>query len=154
MSLMQNKYKFWLVLSLVVAFGAGLLGGIFGERHYFHDRRHAQMQRPQRSGSHFPSLEQLSRELGLSAGQQDEIRKIFEDHDAEFRELRSEMNTRLGTIRSGLKSKMDAVLTPEQKTKLEASIKEHMEQRKRESERRKPGPDTGRPQDKPSGESK
>jgi Spy/CpxP family protein refolding chaperone len=151
---MQNKYKFWLVLSLVVAFGAGLLGGIFGERRYFHDRRQAQMQRPQRSGSHFPSLEQLSRELGLSAGQQDEIRKIFEDHDAEFRELRSEMNTRLGTIRSGLKSKMDAVLTPEQKTKFEASIKEHLEQRKRESERRKPGPDTGRPQDKPTGESK
>ncbi len=151
---MQNKYKFWLVLSLVVAFGAGLLGGIFGERHYFHGRRQAQMQRPQKSGSHFPSLEQLSRELGLSAGQQDEIRKIFEDHDAELKELRSEMNSRLGTIRSGLKAKMDAVLTPEQKTKLEASIKAHIEQRKKESERRRPGSDTGRPQDKPTGESK
>ena len=151
---MQNKYKFWLVLSLVVAFGAGLLGGIFGERRYFHDRRQERLQRPQRSGSHFPSLEQLSRELGLSAGQQDEIRKIFEAHDAELKELRSEMNTRLGTIRSGLKSKMEAVLTPEQKTKLEASIKEHMEQRKRESERRRPGSDASRPQDKPTGESK
>ena len=47
------------------------------------------------------------------------------------------MNSRLGTIRSGLKDKMDAVLTPEQKTKFEASIKEHMEQRKREPEKEK-----------------
>jgi Spy/CpxP family protein refolding chaperone len=151
---MQNKYKFWLVLSLVVAFGAGLLGGICSERYYFHSRRHAQLARAPRGGAHFPSLEQLARELGLSAGQQDQIRKVFEDHDAQLKELRAEMNTRLGTIRSGLKDKMDAVLTPEQKVKLEASIREHMEQRKRESERRRPGPDRDRPQDKPTGESK
>jgi Spy/CpxP family protein refolding chaperone len=154
MSIMQNRYKLWLVLTLVVAFGAGLMGGICGERYYFHGRRHAQMQRPQRTGAHFPSLERLSRELGLSAGQQDQIRKIFEDHDAELRELRAEMNSRLGTIRSGLKDKMDAVLTPEQKTKLEASIKEHMEQRKREAEKRRSSSDRERPQDKPTGESK
>lgn len=151
---MQNKYKLWLVLTLVVAFGAGLLGGICGERYYFHGRRHAQMQRSQRSGSHFPSLEQLSRELGLSAGQQDQIRKIFQDHEAELKELRAEMNTRLGTIRSGLKAKMEAVLAPEQIVKLEASIKEHMEKRKQEAERRRPAPDRERPQDKPTGESK
>jgi len=154
MSFMQNRYKLWLVVTLVVAFGAGLMGGICGERYYFHGRRQAQLQRPQRSGAHFPSLEQISRELGLSAGQQDQIRKIFEDHDAELKVLRSEMNTRLGAIRAGLKDKMDAVLTPEQKAKLEASIKEHAEQRKREAERRRSGPDGERPQDKPTGELK
>ena len=151
---MQNKYKFWLVLSLVVAFGAGLLGGIFGERYYFHSRRHAQMARPQRSGTHFPSLEQLAKDLGLSAEQQDQIKKVFEDNDAQLKELRSEMHTRLGTIRSALKVKMDAVLTPEQKAKLEARIREHVQQRKRDSERRRPRSDRERPQDKPTGEMK
>ncbi len=151
---MQNRYKFWLVLSLVVAFGAGLLGGLFAERYYFHGRRHAQLARPERSGSHFPSLEQLARELDLSAGQQEQIKKIFEDHDAQLKELRADMNSRLGTIRSELKAKMDAVLTPDQRAKLEASIREHIQKRKRESERRRSGPDGERPQDKPTGESK
>ena len=150
---MQNRYKLWMILSLVVAFGAGLLGGVCSERYYFHSRRHAEMAR-QRAGSHFPSLEQLAQELGLSAGQQEQIKKIFEDHEAQLKELRADMNGRLGTIRSELKTKMDAVLTPEQKTKLEARIKEHIQQRKRESERRRPGPDGERPQDKPTGETK
>jgi hypothetical protein len=148
---MQNRYKFWLVLSLVVAFGAGLLGGLFAERYYFHARRHAQMAR-QRAGSHFPSLEQLSRQLGLSAGQQEQIKKIFEDHEAQLKDLRGDMNSRLGTIRSELKTKMDAVLTPEQKVKLEASIREHIEKRKREAEKRRSGSEGERPQDKPTGE--
>jgi len=151
---MKDKLKFWLVLSLVVAFGAGLLGGMFGERYFFHGRRHAQLGRAPRSGSHFPSLEQLSERLGLSASQQDQIRKIFQDHDAELKELRAEMNARLGTIRSGLKDKMDAVLTPEQKVEFEASIKEHMEDRKREAEKRRPSPPGERPQDKPTGDPK
>jgi len=154
MNIMQNKYKFWLVLSLVVAFGAGLLGGIFSERYYFHNRRHARLVRSQRGGPHFPSLEQLARDLGLSAGQQDQIKKIFEDNDAQLKEMRADMDTRLGAIRSALKDKMDAVLTPEQKVKLEARIKEHIQQRKRESERRRPGPERERPQDKPTGEMK
>lgn len=147
---MQNKYKFWLVISLVVAFGAGLLGGICGERYYFHGRRHAQMSRLPRG--HFPSLEQFAKELGLSAEQQEQIKKIFEDNDAQLKVLRAEMDTRLGTIRSALKTKMDAVLTPEQKAKLEARIKQHIEQRKREAEKRRPTPDGERPQDKPTGE--
>lgn len=149
---MKDKLKFWLVLSLVVAFGAGLLGGMFGERYFFHGRRHAQLQRPSRSGPHFPSLEQLSQRLGLSGPQQEQIRKIFQDHDAELKELRAEMNTRLGAIRAGLKDKMDAVLTPEQKTKFEESIKEHLENRKREAEKRRPSPPGERPQDKPTGD--
>lgn len=151
---MQNRYKFWLVLSLVVAFGAGLLAGIFSERYYFHARRSAQPTRPERSRPHFPSLEQLSKDLGLSAEQQEAIRKIFQDHDAELKELRADMNARLGAIRSGLKSKMDAVLTPKQKAKFEAGIKEHMEQRKRDAERRRSAPDGERSQDKPTGEIK
>jgi Spy/CpxP family protein refolding chaperone len=151
---MQNKYKFWLVLSVVVAFGAGLLGGIFGERYYFHGRRHAQMTAPQRGGPHFPSLEQLAKDLGLSADQQDQIKKIFEENDARLKDLRAEMHDRLGAVRSELKAKMDAVLTPEQKAKLEAKIQKYLEQRKQEAEKRRQSFERDRSQPKPKGEAK
>lgn len=147
---MQNRYKLWIVLSLVVTFGAGLLGGIFGERYYFHSQEHSR----QRGGPHFPSLEQMSRELGLSGEQQGKIKAIFEDNDTRLKDLRTEMHSRLGTIRSELKDRIDVVLTPEQKTKLEAKIEKYLEQRKRDNDRRRPGSDRDRPQDKPTGEAK
>jgi Spy/CpxP family protein refolding chaperone len=152
MNFMQNKYKFWLVLSVVVAFGAGLLGGVFSERYYFHGRRHAQMVRDERRPPHFPSLVQLAQELGLSAEQQEQIKKIFEDNDARLKDLRAEMDTRLEAVRSELKTKMDAVLTPEQKAKFEAKIKEHIQQRKQEAEKRRQSFERDRSQPKPKGE--
>lgn len=151
---MQNRYKLWIVLSLVVTFGAGLLGGIFGERYYFHSQGHSRQAGGQRGGPHFPSLEQMSQELGLSAEQQGKIKAIFEDNDTRLKDLRTEMHSRLGTIRSELKDRIDTVLTPEQKTKLEAKIQKYLEQRKRENDRRRPGSDKDRPQDKPTGEAK
>jgi Spy/CpxP family protein refolding chaperone len=151
---MQNRYKLWIVLSLVVAFGAGLLGGIFSERYYFHSQSHTRLAGGQGGGPHFPSLEQMSQELGLSAEQREKIKAIFEDNDTRLKDLRTEMHSRLGTIRSALKDKIDAVITPEQKTKLEAKIEKYLQQRREENEKRRQGPDRERPQDKPTGEAK
>jgi len=151
---MINRYKLWIVLSLLAAFAAGLLGGIFWERYYFHRKRHASMARTQRSESRPPDLEKMARDLGLSAEQQEQINKIFESNDVRLKELRSEMHNRLSGIRAEIKSQMDAVLTPEQKTKLESIIAKHREQGKRESEQRRN--DRGREDspDKPKGEVK
>ena len=151
---MINKYKLWIVLSLLAAFAAGLLGGIFSERHYFHRKRHANMARTQRNEPRPPDLEKMSRDLGLSAEQQDQIKKIFESNDTRLKELRTEMHNRLSGIRAEIQSQMDAVLTPEQKSKLESIIDRHREQGKRESEQRRK--DMGREDspDKPKGEVK
>jgi Spy/CpxP family protein refolding chaperone len=130
---MNNKYRLWIVLSLLVAFAAGVLGGIFAERIFFHPRQHV---RAQRGPSHPPDLEGMARDLGLSAEQKVEIKKIFEENEVRFKELRTDMHSRLSGIRSEIKNQIDAMLTPEQKQKLEAIIAKHDEQRKKESEQK------------------
>jgi Spy/CpxP family protein refolding chaperone len=130
---MKNKYKFWIVLSLVVAFGAGVIGGVFGERYYL-QKRHA---RGDRGRAHPPSLEQMAKDLGLSAGQQEQIKKIFESNEAKLKVLRADMHGRLRSIRAELKSEIDNVLTAEQRQKIEAMIKKYDAKRKKETEEQK-----------------
>jgi Spy/CpxP family protein refolding chaperone len=129
---MKNKYMIWIVLSLVVAFAAGLVGGIFGERYIF-QKRHA---RGDKGSAHFPSLEQMALDLGLSADQQEQIRKIFERNEAKLKELRADMHGRLRSIRAEVKNEIDKVLTAEQRQKIETMIEKHTGQGKKKPEER------------------
>lgn len=130
---MKNKYAFWIVFSLVVAFAAGLIGGIFSDRYFFQKK----YGRSERSRAPFPSLERMAQDLGLSAEQQEQIRKIFERNEAKLKELRSNLHGRLASIRAELKSEIDSVLTAEQKQKFEAMIERYASQRRKEFEERK-----------------
>jgi len=78
----------------------------------------------------------MARELGLSAEQKSEIKKIFEENEIRFKELSTDMHNRLSGIRSEIKNQIDAVLTPEQKQKMEAIITLHGEKRRKESEQK------------------
>jgi Spy/CpxP family protein refolding chaperone len=146
---MNNKTRLWIVLSLLVAFAAGVVGGIFAERIFIHPRRHAQAQR---GPSHPPDLEEMARNLGLSPDQKEKIRQIFESNDGKFKELYTEMHDRLSALRSEIKSQIDAVLTPEQKEKMEAIIAKHGEERRRESEKTDENTARDGSPDKPKGE--
>lgn len=148
---MADKYKFWTVLSLLVAFAAGLLGGIFSERYYFHKRRHIRLQKTE---AHFPSLDEMANELGLSAEQQEQIKKIFEGNEAKLKELRSDMHNRLSGVRSEVKSRIDAILTPEQKQKMESIIGKYLQQRKKELEEKRQNFERERSHDKSKGDLK
>jgi hypothetical protein len=77
----------------------------------------------------------MARNLGLSPDQKESIRQIFETNDGKFKELYTDMHNRLSGLRSEIKNQIDAVLTPEQRQKMEAIISKHGEQRKKESER-------------------
>ncbi len=149
---MKNKYRFWLVFSVLVAFGSGLLGGFWFERYIAHKKRPTFGPRPPREAVHFPSLEQMSRELGLSTEQEDQIRQIFERNDARLKELRSEMHARLTEIRSKLKAELEAVLTPEQRQKFEEMIDKYVQQRKKDFEKRRGNFERERSPNKPEGE--
>jgi Spy/CpxP family protein refolding chaperone len=146
---MNSKTRLWIVLSLLVAFAAGVLGGVFAERIFIHPRHHTQAQR---GPSHPPDLEEMARNLGLSPDQKDSIRQIFENNDGKFKELYTEMHDRLSALRSEIKSQIDAVLTPEQKQKMEAIITKHDEQRRRESEKKDENTARDTSPDKPKGE--
>ena len=146
---MNNKFRLWIVLSLAGAFAAGVLGGLFAERSLIHPRQHT---RVQRSPDHPPNLEEMARELGLSPDQKEAIRQIFEKNDGRFKELYTEMHSRLSALRSEIKNQIDAMLTPEQKQKMEALISQHGGQRKRESDRKDKESRRDNSPDKPKGE--
>jgi Spy/CpxP family protein refolding chaperone len=146
---MNSKTRLWIVLSLLVAFAAGVLGGVFAERIFIHPRHHTQAQR---GPSHPPDLEEMARNLGLSSDQKDRIRQIFESNDGKFKELYTEMHDRLSALRSEIRKQIDAELTPEQKQKMEAIIAKHGEERKRESEKEDQRIERDTSPDKPKGE--
>jgi Spy/CpxP family protein refolding chaperone len=147
MKAMKNRYVFWIVFSLVVALGAGFVGGILGERYYL-QKRHG------RGSAHPPSLEQMAKDLALTADQQEQIKKIFESNEAKLKELRSDMRGRLKAIRAEVKSEIDNVLTPEQRQKMEAMIKKYEARRKKESEERRERNDQKEQREKDKGEKK
>lgn len=127
---MNNKGKFWIALILVAVFAAGVGGGILLER--FLDAK--KYERRERRPPPFPSIEGMAEELELSPGQQVKMREIFQKNDERLKEVRSLLQSRLAEIRSQLKKEIDSILTPEQRTKLEAMIEKHVSQRKKEKE--------------------
>ncbi|MFZ2053423.1 MAG: hypothetical protein WAU81_04420 [Candidatus Aminicenantales bacterium] len=148
---MPNKYKLWLVLTLLVAFAAGLLGGIFSERYFFHPRKH---DRTRKDAPKPPDLDQMARELGLSLDQKESIKQIFERNEVKFKELRTEMHKRLSDIRAEIEDQIDAVLTPEQKQDMDSIIAQHQDKSKKESEKKKRNSERERSPEKPKGEVK
>ncbi len=129
---MRNKFKFWIVLSLLVVFAAGVAAGIFSEKYLISKK----LGRERRTGSHFPSLEMMAQELGLSQEQKERIKEIFKSNEERLKGLRSSMHEHLSEIRTQLKTEIESVLNPEQKQKFEAMIEKYLSQRKRELEER------------------
>jgi len=129
---MKNKFKFWIILSLIIVFAAGVAAGIFSEKYLISKRP----ERTGRSATHFPSLEMMAQELSLSPQQKEQIREVFKNNEERLKGLRSNMREQLSTIRSQLKTEIENILTPEQRQKFEAMIEKYIGQRKRELEER------------------
>jgi Spy/CpxP family protein refolding chaperone len=115
---MIKKYKLWVVLTLVLVFGLGAAAGIFGERYLMHRREH----RPSQPRTPYVLLDRVAKALSLTADQQDKLREIFKRNDERLKLLDTEIHGRLREIWTQLKSEVDAILTPEQRTKLEDMI--------------------------------
>lgn len=129
---MRNKFKFWIVLSLLVVFAAGVAAGIFSEKYLISKKPG----RERRAPYPFPSLEMMAQELGLSQEQKERIREIFNSNEERLKGLRGYMHDRLSEIRTQLKTEIESVLNPEQKQKFEAMIEKYLSQRKKELEER------------------
>ena len=132
---MKNNYKFWIIISLVIVFLAGLLGGILFDR-YVIDKKPTQRTR-RKISVRFPTLEMMAQELKLTSDQQEQIREIFKNNEVRIKTVRKDINERFLSMRTQLRSEIFDVLNEEQKLKFEAMIKKYISQRKEELERRK-----------------
>lgn len=117
---MKNHYKFWIILSMVIIFGAGIVGGILLENIILEQKLPSfpQKEKPPR----FPSLETLAKELKLSEEQKEKIKDIFKRNEKKLKELKTQIHHEFSSIRSQLKDEIKEVLTEEQWVKLESMI--------------------------------
>jgi Spy/CpxP family protein refolding chaperone len=134
----MNKSRLWIILSLILVFAAGMVAGIVADKWFLSPRTEARRSQPNRP----PTLEIWTKELGLTVEQQAKIREIFKHNetrlqtDERLKSLRGDLDKRFSEIRALLKTEIDAVLTAGQKQKLEAMIQKHIEERRKENERR------------------
>jgi Spy/CpxP family protein refolding chaperone len=147
----MNRSRLWFVLAVVLIFAAGVAVGVFAGRGVLAKR--PAFRRPSGpSGAGVPTMSRWFRDLGLTPEQQAKMNEIFKANDERMRndekikELRAESNKRFAEIREQLKREIDAVLTVEQKSKLDAMIQKNLEERRKDSER---GSRRGDPRSKP-----
>jgi Spy/CpxP family protein refolding chaperone len=131
---MKNGNKFWIALSFLIVFAAGMTAGILFENNVL-DKRPRRNER-RHSSVRFPTLDMMAEELGLTQEQQEQLRDIFKNNEKRLEDYRSEIRDHYRTLRSQLKEEMDSVFSSEQKTKFEAMIEKYLSERKKEMENR------------------
>jgi cobalamin biosynthesis protein CbiD len=134
---MKNNYKFWIVLSFIIVFCAGVAGGILFENSFLDKKPRRSTER--RSSVRFPTLDMMAKELGLSQEQQEKLRAIFKNNEERLSALRSQIHDQYSALRSQVKDEMNQVFSEEQRIKFEAMIENYLSERKKEMERRNRG---------------
>lgn len=132
---MKNGNKFWIVLSFIIVFVAGIAAGILFEDNFL-DKK-PQRSEERRSSIRFPTLDMMAEELGLTAEQQEQLREIFKNNEERLKAYRSQIHDDYAAMRAQLKQEMDNVFSPEQKAKFEAMIEKYLSDRKKEMEDRR-----------------
>ena len=132
---MKNNYKLWFILSLIIVFVLGALGGVLLDKYGLQSA--SRKIRRERRSAHFPTLELMSKELELSAEQKSKINNIFKNNEENIKDLRTLIHERLSSIRYQLIADIKNVLNEEQKVKFEAMITRYLDQRQKEMEKRK-----------------
>jgi Spy/CpxP family protein refolding chaperone len=130
----MSKSKIWITIALVLVFATGVAVGVFAEKWWFTKRPGMRGGGP--NPANYPSMARWANELGLTAEQQAKIQDIFKANEERIKGLRTDFYKNLGDIRDQMRKEIDAVLTPEQKQKMEAMIQKQMEQHRKEMERR------------------
>ena len=137
---MKNKFKIIIIFSFIVVFVAGLVSGIFCDKYIIKK----DFRKPPPGGKppgHFPSLEDMSKELNLEEGQEQKIREVFKNTEKKLDEMRHQVGRQFSSIRKELIADIKSILNDEQKKKfdemIERYLKKYLEGRKRSDRRPK-----------------
>jgi len=131
---MKDRNKFWIILSLVVVFAAGVVAGVLFENQIL-DKKSRRDERP-RSSVRFPTLEMMAEELSLTDEQQEKFRQIFRNNEERLKEYRDQIHEQYTSLRAQLKEEIDSILTEEQRAKFQAMIDKYLFERKKQMEER------------------
>jgi hypothetical protein len=126
----STRLKIWLVLLCV--FGLGCVTGAFFDSAYrlqAGGRRHEGSRAVRGEERMF---EGMKRDLGLSEQQEKEIRVILDETRNGFRSLRAEVRPRYDELRRNSRTRIRALLTPEQQQRFDAKTAEMDARRERD----------------------
>lgn len=135
----RSKAQFIVVSVFVIGFAAGALSLNLYQRLTSSDSKKT----PQRGGSEF-LIKRMNEEVGLASDQQEQIKKILDETNDKYRELRKELDpaikpfeSRFNAVRQESRDRIRALLTPEQLPKYEEMVQKHDRMREQERERSK-----------------
>ena len=111
--------KLGTVLALVAAFGLGAVAGGFGMRGYVLNRFVQDLHAPPGKARMQFRLEAMSRKLDLSSDQQEKIRRIYESHEDERRQVFDRCAPEHRALKTRVDAEIRTVLSPEQQKKFD-----------------------------------
>lgn len=134
---MKNHYKFWIVLSFLIVFVAGIFGGVLLQDKVLDTKAEKKSRSSRRSSVHFPTLDDMATELGLNSSQKEQIQEIFQNNEKRLREFRGKIHNQYSDLRTQLLIDIKSALTAEQAEKFDGMINRYMSQRKEAKEKRR-----------------
>jgi Spy/CpxP family protein refolding chaperone len=123
---MKNKYKIIIILSFILVFAAGLVSGIFCDK-YFIKKDFRKPPPGRKPPGHFPTLEDISKELDLEERQEQKIREIFKNTEKKLDEMRHQIGRQFSSIRKELITDIKNTLNDEQKIKFDEMIERYLQ---------------------------
>jgi hypothetical protein len=122
----QQKATLWLAIVFVLGIAlGGVLGYAFAHKSYAAEPPiTAEQRRAQKRA-------QMGREVGLSPEQMKDVVVVLDQAQLEYKGVHSVMDPQIDAIRQKTRDKIRAMMTPEQKPRLEEFLRKLDEERKR-----------------------
>ena len=134
----QTKARLIVFSVFVIGFAAGALS-----LNLYQSLRGSSKKDAPRGGTEF-LIRRMDEKVGLSSEQQEQIKKILDETNDKYREIRKDMEPRIkdfeprfNAVRQESRDRIRVLLTPEQLPKYEQMVQEHDKMREQEKERLK-----------------
>jgi len=122
-----RKAAIWVVVVFLLGAVAGGMFG-YGFAHRSVAAASAQLPEPERRAKR---VEQLTRDLGLTADQAKQLDSILLQYHGNAKAIHDQFDAQMGQLRLKGRGEVLAILTPEQKPKFEEFLRKRDEERKR-----------------------
>ena len=146
---MKNHYKFWIIVSFLVIFAAGTFSGVILEKYILKKDSKRNFRSPNERGKdrlHFPTVEEMARDLNLTEEQQSKMQEVFDNSETRLKKMSLEIRENYSSMRVLFIEEIKSVLNEEQIKKLDEMIENYLSKRKEEMEKRKRSPNHAPPQ--------